>query len=161
MTTGVIRGVDVGRKHLVVTADTNGGTMIHDMRHRSILREIRYLQSIKSRKGKRRKRKIEKKINQLRQQANNITNDTMNRIVNAVTSGVDKVVLAVRQYLDNIRMDKCCDIRCGQGGTRGFITEINDQSWWEPQKNDEPLHAREPGRRVPPESGAKVRGAGD
>ncbi len=91
--TGVVRGVDVGGKHLAVTADTNGITMIPNMRHRSILREISALQSIRTRKGKRRKRKIEKKIIQLRQKANNIANDSMNRMVHTVTKGVDRVVL--------------------------------------------------------------------
>ncbi len=63
------------------------------MRHRSILREIRYLQSVRTRKGKNRKRKIEKKITLLRQKADNIANDSMNRIVHAVIKGVDKVVI--------------------------------------------------------------------
>ncbi len=67
--------------------------MIHNMRHCSILREISALQSIRTRKGKRRKRKIEKKIIQLRQKANNIANDSMNRVVRAVTKGAGKVVL--------------------------------------------------------------------
>ncbi len=115
--TGVVRGVGVGRKHLDVTADTNGRTMIPNMRHCSILREISALQSIRTRKGKRRKRKIEKKIIQLRQKANNIANDSMNRVVRAVTEGVDKVIL------------------------EDLSPKANDQSWREPEKNNEPLHA--------------------
>ncbi len=91
--TGVVCGADVSGKHLAVTADTNGNTMIHNMRHRSILREISALQSIRTRRGKRRKRKIEKKIIQLRERANNIANDSMNRVVRAVTEGAGKVVL--------------------------------------------------------------------
>ncbi len=91
--TSVVRGVDVGGKHLAVTAYTNGRTIIHNMIHRSILREIISLQSIRTRKGKRRKRKIEKQVTQLRQKANNIANDSTNRIVHAVTKGVGKVVL--------------------------------------------------------------------
>ncbi len=85
--------MDVGGKHLAVTADTNGITIIHNMRHCSILREISAFQSIRTRKGKRRKRKIEKQITRLRQKANNIANDSTNRMVHAIIKGVDKVVL--------------------------------------------------------------------
>ncbi len=79
VTAGVVRGVDVGGKHLAVTDYTNGRTIIHNMRHRSILREIISLRSIRTRKGKRRKRKIEKKISRLWKRANNIANDSINR----------------------------------------------------------------------------------
>ncbi len=65
------------------------------MRHRSI---IRALQGIRTRKGKNRKRKIEKKISRLQQKANNIANDSMNRIVHIVTKGVDKVAVENLSY---------------------------------------------------------------
>ncbi len=166
--TGVIRGMGVGGKHLAVTADTNGRTIIHHMRHLSILREIISLQSIRTRKGKRRKRNIEKQITQLRQKANNITNDYVNRVIHAITKDADKVVLEDLSYEFtssgilctnhiNCRDQLCVNLDTGE--LIRFITEIN-QSWREPEKSNEPLDARESRRRVPPESSTKVEALG-
>lgn len=50
--TGVVRGVDVGGRHLAVTADTAGRTAIHDVHHKDILKEVYALKGIRDRHTK-------------------------------------------------------------------------------------------------------------
>ncbi|MYC79307.1 MAG: hypothetical protein F4W68_02225 [Cenarchaeum sp. SB0661_bin_35] len=47
--TGVVRGINVGGKHLAVTVDTNA---VHNTRHRNILRDIDALKHLHDRKKK-------------------------------------------------------------------------------------------------------------
>lgn len=93
--TGVVRGVDVGGRHLAATADTAGRTAVHDVRHGGMLREIDALKSLRDRrnKGSRSWSKINKKIRRLRAKAYSLANDAVNQTVARVTAGVDAVAV--------------------------------------------------------------------
>ncbi len=93
-TTGTIRGVDVGGKHLAVTVDTDGNVTIHDTRHRRILREIDALKSLRDRKTRhgRKWHILNDQIKRLYRKANNIAANTINQTIVQITNGVDAVV---------------------------------------------------------------------
>ena len=91
-TTGVMRGVDVGGKHLAVTVDTNA---VHNTRHRDILREIDALKSLRDRKTRhgRKWHILNDQIKRLYGKANNIAANTINQTIAQITNGVDAVVV--------------------------------------------------------------------
>ncbi len=93
--TGVIRGVDVGGRHLAVTVDTNGNVTIHNTRHRTILREIDALKSLRDRRQKHGRKwcMLNDQIKRLYRKANNIAANTLNQTVARIASGVDAVVV--------------------------------------------------------------------
>ena len=93
--TGVIRGVDVGGRHMAVTVDTAGKVAVHDVAHRHLLFEIRALKSMRDRhhKGGRRWSKVNKKIRHLQAKANRVADNSVNQAVAATTRGADKVVV--------------------------------------------------------------------
>ncbi len=94
-TTGTIRGVDVGGKHLAVTVDTDGNVTIHNTRHRAILREIDALKSLRDRKTRhgRKWHILNDQIKRLYRKANNIAANTINQTIAQITNGVDAVVV--------------------------------------------------------------------
>ena len=93
--TGVIRGVDVGGKHMAVTADTAGRVAVHDVAHRKLLFEIRALKSVRDRhpKGGRRWRRLNKKIRHLQAKANRVAGNSVNQAVAETVRGADRVVV--------------------------------------------------------------------
>ncbi len=87
--TGVVRGVDVGGVRLAVTVDTNGNVIIHNTRHRTILREIDALKSLRDR-HKRHGRKwcmIHDQIKRLYRKADGIAVNTINQTVSRIVRG--------------------------------------------------------------------------
>ncbi len=93
--TGVIRGVDVGGKHLAVTVDTNGNVTIHNTRHRAILREIDALKNLRDHKVRHGRKwcVLNDQIKRLYRKANNIAANTINQTIAQITNGVDAVVV--------------------------------------------------------------------
>ncbi len=101
-TTGVIRGVDVGGKHLAVTVDTNGNVTIHNTRHRIILREIDALKSLRDRKVRhgRKWHILNDQIKRLYRKADGIAVNTINQTVSRVVQGVDAVIAEILSIQD-------------------------------------------------------------
>ncbi len=93
--TGVMRGVDVGGKHLAVTVDTHGNVTIHNTRHRAILREIDALKILRDRKTRhgRKWHILNDQIKRLYRKANNIAANTINQTIAQITNGVGAVVV--------------------------------------------------------------------
>lgn len=93
--TGVVRGVDVGGRHLAVTADTNGRTAIHDVAHRRLLFELRALKGLRDRchKGGRRWQRLNKKVRRLQAKANRVGENSVNQAVARTVKGADVVVV--------------------------------------------------------------------
>ena len=93
--TGVVRGVDVGGKHMAVTVDTAGGVAIHDVAHRHLLFEIRALKSVRDRhpKGGRRWQRLNKKVGRLQTKASRIAYNSVNQAVAKTVKGADRVVI--------------------------------------------------------------------
>ncbi len=91
VSTGIDRGVDVGGKHLAVTDDSAGNISFHNMRHREILVKINRLKGRLSYLKGRQRRRLEKQIRRLWKKANNVADDSTNRIIHAVADGVDSV----------------------------------------------------------------------
>ena len=91
--TGNMRGIDVGGKHLAVTADFKEESTIYDMPHKGILREIDALKSIRDRytKGKHRWKKLNHTIRQKYKKANGLATNAINQAVNEICTGVDVI----------------------------------------------------------------------
>ncbi len=91
--TGNMRGIDVGGKHLAVTADFKDDTTIYDMPHKEVLREIDALKSIRDRhaKGKHRWKKLNCTIRQKYKKANGLATNAINQAVNDICTGVDVI----------------------------------------------------------------------
>ena len=101
-TTGVIRGVDVGGKHLAVTVDTNGNVTIHNTRHRIILREIDALKSLRDHKVRhgRKWHILNDQIKRLYRKADGIAVNTINQTVLRIVQGADAVIVEILSIQD-------------------------------------------------------------
>ncbi len=101
-TTGVIRGVDVGGKHLAVTVDTNGNVTIHNTRHRIILREIDALKSLRDHKVRhgRKWHILNDQIKRLYRKADSIAVNTINQTVSRIVQGADAVIAEILSIQD-------------------------------------------------------------
>ena len=91
--TGNMRGIDVGGKHLAVTADFKEESTTYDMPHKKILREIDALYSIRDRhaKGKHRWKELNCTIRQKYKKANGLATNAINQAVNDICTGVDVI----------------------------------------------------------------------
>lgn len=90
--TGVVRGVDVGGRHLAVTVDTAGRTAIHDVHHKGVLKEVYVLKGVRDRhaKGGRRWSRLNKRIRRLQAKANRVADSSINQAVAEVVRGADR-----------------------------------------------------------------------
>ena len=93
--TGIVRGVDVGGRHLAAVADSDGNECVYNTRHKKKLREIDRLKSERDRKrrGGRKWTEVVRKIKRLQEKTNNIATDTTNQSVAKITTGVDAVII--------------------------------------------------------------------
>ncbi|MYB29507.1 MAG: transposase [Cenarchaeum sp. SB0663_bin_5] len=100
--TGVVRGVDVGGKHLAVTVDTNGNVTIHNTRHREILREIDALKSIRDHKVRHGRKwcVLNYQIKQLYRKADGIAVNTINQTVSYIVQGADAIIAEILSIQD-------------------------------------------------------------
>ena len=135
--TGVIRGVDVGGRHLAATADTNGNITIHDVSHRGLLFEIRALKSLRDRhtKGGRRWSRLNKKIRRLQVKANRVADDSVNQTVAKVVKGTDKVAVehlnikAMTAHGGNYKRTMNRSMRSNRVGE--FMMKLKNKCEWE------------------------------
>ena len=100
--TGIMRGIDVGGKHLAVTVDTNGNVTIHNTRHRAILLEIDALKSLRDHKVRHGRKwgVLNDQIKQLYRKADGIAVNTINQTVSRIVQGVDAVIAEILSIKD-------------------------------------------------------------
>ncbi len=100
--TGIVRGVDVGGKHLAVTVDTNGNVIIHNTRHREILREIDALKSLRDHKVRhgRKWHILNDQIKQLYRKTDGIAVNTINQTVSCIVQGADAIIAEILSIQD-------------------------------------------------------------